>query len=289
MVPTMAKPSMVTGVRGASETSSTARRPVSQASCRGERRHLSRAAHQRARGGSRRGRKGSWQWRCGVEQAGSVSCSSRGHRGTRRPPGAARCSLTAAWSSMQQRSSSSLWRRQGVVGAMVLGSSARVEEAGMSGLGVDDDLSSVRTFPTTRAPVSCIQRSMVASALTTSPRSGTALHKGERWGASDLLGGALPHGHRRRCEQRRPRLQGLLLLLLFLLPLSFPSLFQSAGGRGFGETNPQGGGSARDRSGWGTDGSYRRRRTRRKGEFAPWPSMAPEPWQRRGCNPVARA
>jgi hypothetical protein len=175
----------------------------------------------------------------------------------------------------------------GCSGAMVLGSSARVEEAGVSGLDVDDDFSSMRTFPTTRVPVSSAQHSMAASALMTSPRSGVVLHEGERWGASDLLGRALPHGHQQRCEQRRPRLQGLLLLL-FLLPLSFPSLFQSAGGRGFGETNPQGGGGARDRSGWGTDGSYRRRRTRRKGEFAPRPPMAPEPWRRCGCNPVAR-
>jgi hypothetical protein len=96
---------------------------------------------------------------------------------------------------MQQRSSSSLLRRQGVVGVVVLGSSARVEEAGVSGLGVDDDFSSVRTFPTTRAPVSRAQRSMAASALTTSPRFGAALHEGERWGTSDLLGGVLPHCH----------------------------------------------------------------------------------------------
>jgi hypothetical protein len=96
---------------------------------------------------------------------------------------------------MQQRSSSYLLRRQGVVGVVVLGSSARVEEAGVSGLGVDDDFSSVRTFPTTRAPVSRAQRSMAASALTTSPRFGAALHEGERWGTSDLLVGVLPHCH----------------------------------------------------------------------------------------------
>jgi hypothetical protein len=73
LVPTMAKPSMVTGVRGASETSSTARRPASQASCWGKKRRLGWAAHHRARGRSPWGRKGSWPWRCGAEQAGSVS------------------------------------------------------------------------------------------------------------------------------------------------------------------------------------------------------------------------
>jgi hypothetical protein len=44
---------------------------------------------------------------------------------------------------MQQRSNSSLRWRHGVVGAMVLGSSGQVEEAGVLGLGVDDDFSSV--------------------------------------------------------------------------------------------------------------------------------------------------
>jgi hypothetical protein len=121
--------------------------------------------------------------------------------------------------------------RRGRHGARLLDTGRRSRDVG---LGVDKDLSLVRTFPTTRVPVSCAQRSMAAGALTTSPHSGAALHKGERWGASDLLCGALPHGHRRRCEQWCSRLQGLLLLLLFLLPLSFPSLFQTAGGRGFG-------------------------------------------------------
>jgi hypothetical protein len=80
---------------------------------------------------------------------------------------------------MQQRSNSSLRWRQGIVRAIVLGYSAWVE-AGVSGLGVDDDFSSVRTFPMTRAPVSSAKRSMAASALTTSPHSGVALHEGER-------------------------------------------------------------------------------------------------------------
>jgi hypothetical protein len=61
---------------------------------------------------------------------------------------------------------------------MVLGYSAWVE-AGVSGLGVDDDFS-VRTFPMTRALVSSAKRSMAASALTTSPHSGVALHECER-------------------------------------------------------------------------------------------------------------
>jgi hypothetical protein len=103
---------------------------------------------------------------------------------------------------------------------MVLGSSARVEEAGVSGLGVDDDFSSMQTFPTMRVPVSSAQHSMAAGALMTSPRSGAVLHEGERWGASDLLGRALPHGHQQCCEKRCPRLQGLLLLL-FILPFLF--------------------------------------------------------------------
>jgi hypothetical protein len=191
---------MVTGVRGASETSSIARRPASQASCRGKRRRLGRADHHRACGGH--GEAGRVRGRGDVVLSRLARCHglSRGRRGARRPPGAAQCSWTAAWSSMQQRSNSSLRWRQGVVGAMVLGSSRQVEEAGVLGLGVDDDFSSVQTFPTTRPPVSSSQRSMAASALTTSPRSGAALYEGERWCVSDLLGGTLPHGRRRCCE-----------------------------------------------------------------------------------------
>jgi hypothetical protein len=100
MVPTMANPSMVTGVRGASETSRTAPRSASQTSCRGERRRLGRAAHHRARGGH--GEAGRVLDHGDVVRSRLAQClgSSRSRRVTRRPPGAARCSWTAAWSLM---------------------------------------------------------------------------------------------------------------------------------------------------------------------------------------------